>query len=317
MTHDNTDGRVRRGYMILVGIAIVAALIFNINAVKDLAGDRTDLVALLPDAAGIRVGAPVRVAGVESGRVTGIDFVQAGDSATVALHLRIEGESTRVIRADSEVRALRLRFIGQPVIQIEAGSAAAPAIRSGDTLFGSGSPDPLALLESGKDLPRALDSLMTAARQVAALSRARQPDLARLQAQLDGVLSAGRALSADLEGGSLGPMMAEGGLGAVSRLQARLGQLRLAVDAARARYIGNDAEGGSELTRALDSLKARVAAVTSELDALNERAAATGGGTLDRMARDSAIQVAIGRLQAQLDTLRQEGASIALRMFLP
>lgn len=317
MTHDNTDGRVRRGYLILAGIAIVAALIFNINAVKDLAGDRTDLVALVADASGIRVGAAVRVAGVESGRVTGIDFVQAGDSARIAIHLRIDGASTRVIRADSEVRALRLRFIGQPVIQIEAGSAAAPAIRDGDTLFGLATPDPLALLERGKDLPAALDSLMTAARQVAAMSRARQPDVDRLQTQLEEVMAAGRSLSADLEGGSLGPMMAQGGLGAVTRLQARLGQLRVAVDAARARYLGDEVEGGSELARSLASLNDRVAAVSAELDALNERAAATGGGTLDRMARDSAIQVAIGRLQAQLDTLRQEGASIALRMFLP
>lgn len=315
MTRDDTDGRARRGYLILAGILLAAVLIFNIQAVSDIAGERTELVALLPDASGVRVGTPVWVAGVEAGRITAIRFLSGGDSADIALHIVIRGDGVSVIRRDSDVRAIRLRVVGQPIVQIEAGSSAAPPVRAGDTLRARGRGDPFALLEQGKALPATLDSLMTSARRVAAMAGSREPELARLRESVAAMNAAAGALSLDLEGGSLGAMMAPGGLDGLGNLRARLAELAAAVDAASTRYRGADGVG-SPLGASLESLQGRVAALDADLDALATRMQA-GGGILYRMPRDSALQVALRGVRAQIDSVRQEAASIALRMFIP
>lgn len=315
MTRNDTDGRARRGYLIIIGLLIAAVLIFNIDAVQDLTSDRADLVALLPDASGVRVGTPVWVAGVESGTITGIDFLASGGNAQIALTLRIASEALAVIRRDSDVRAIRLRLIGQPVVQVEAGTAAAPAARSGDTLLAHPRVDTDLLLAEGTRLPAQLDSLLTSARQVAGMARSRSHDLERLQVRIDAVTSAAGVLSTELEGGSLGRFMEPGGLDPVARLGARLDSLGAELGAAIERYSGAEGEEAS-LPRSLQSLRARVAALRADLAVFNARFRA-GGGTLDRLARDSALQVAVRRVQAQVDTLRQEAASIALRMVHP
>lgn len=297
-------------------MVVAAALIFNLQAVRDLARDQIDLVAFLPDASGVRVGTPVRVAGVETGRVLGIDFLAAGDSAQIALNLRVGEDAAAVLRRDSEVRSVRLRGIGQPIVQIEAGSAAAPPIRSGDTLYGRPGVDPALLLERGKQLPAAIDSLLRSARRVQALARARGPDIERLQASIDATLAAASGLSRALEGGSLAGLLGpEGPLDAVARLQERLAELTAELDAAVARYSGGE-DGQDGVRPALESLGERVTGLRAELDALRARMA-DGGGFLYRLPRDSALTVAIRGIQAQIDSLREEAASIALRMILP
>lgn len=313
MAPESSDGRARRGYLILAGILIAAVVIFNVDAVKDMTGDRLDLVALLPDASGVRVGTPVWVAGVKAGRVIAIVFRPAGDSAEVALTLRVAEPAAAVIRLDSDVRAVRTRIVGQPVVQLEAGSAAAPPARPGDTLRAYPRVDPALLLERGKALPGAVDTLLTTARRVAELVRARAPEMERLQDRIDAAMAAADALSAVLQEGSLARLMsADGAPAAVPTLRARLDTLAAETAYVLGRYAGED----GDLRRELRQLAAGAAALQEDLDTLTARLNG-GRGFLGRMPRDSAIQVAIRGVRAQIDTLRQEAASIALRMVVP
>ncbi|HUE76814.1 MAG TPA: MlaD family protein [Longimicrobiales bacterium] len=316
-TETTTDSRTRRGYLILIGIFVAALLIFNLKAISDLVRDDVVLVAILADASGVRVGTPVRVAGIESGRVLGVSFVPAGDTTEVALLVTIDGSALSVVRADSDVRAVRLRVIGQPVVQLEAGSPDAPTVESGDTLRARPRLDPAELLVRGRGLPAALDSLLEASRYVQEMATGRMPELERLGVRVAATMEAADALSADLEHGSFARMAGPGGaLAGVARLRARLDEVTAALGPALARYAPGGADGNGELGGALRSLSARVTALQGDLDALSARME-EGGGVLDRLARDSALQVAIRGVQAQLDSLRQEGASIALRMMLP
>lgn len=324
-----THGRTRGGYLILIGIFLAAIVIFNLNALSDLTREEIDIVALLPDASGVRVGTPVRVAGVEAGRVLAIAFLPIADSAEVALTLRIEGDARTVLRADSDVRAIRIRVIGQPVVQLEPGSPSAPPVGPGDTLRATPRPDPLHLLERSRSLPGALDSLHDATVRLRAMAGGRAPDLERLGTGLAAVVDAAGALSRDLEQGSLGRMLGPGGaMDRLAQLRARLDEVAAVLGPALARYgagAGGDgaeagetgeADGSGELGAALRAVAGRVATLRTELDAMGARMA-EGGGILDRMGRDSALQVAVRGVQAQIDSLRAEAASIALRMILP
>ncbi len=48
-----------------------------------------------------------------------------------------------------------------------------------------------------------------------------------------------------------------------------------------------------------------------------EQRLAEGGGMMSRVARDSALAVAVAGVQAQIDSLRAEGMGFALRMLTP
>lgn len=316
LSESRNDGRARSGYLIAAALLIAAVLIFNIDAVRDLSRDDMDLVAILQDASGIRVGTPVRVAGVEVGRVIGIGFLPAGEAAEVALTLRIDRRARPVLREDSDVRAIRLRAIGQPIVQVEAGSPGAAPVHAGDTLRGKPRLDPLVLLDRSRSLPGALDSLLDAASQVQAMAAARSPDLERLRAGLDGALQAADAIARDLEHGSLARMLGPAGAGAgFERLRTRLDEVAAALGPVIERYTGDPA-GEPGMAASLHGLSDRVASLRADVDALSARMRA-GGGLLDRMARDSALQVAVHGVQAQMDTLRAEAMSILRRMILP
>lgn len=303
--------------MILIGIFVAALLIFNLDAILDLSRDEVVLVAILADASGVRVGTPVRVAGVQSGRVLGVAFVPAGDSTEVALTVRIDSDARSVLRADSDVRAVRLRVIGQPVVQLEAGSPQAPPVGPGDTLRARPRLSPRAVLDRGRELPGAVSSLLEATRQVQAMAEGRVPELERLGVGMAAALEAADDLSTDLERGSLSRMMGPGGaMDGVARLRTRLDQVTAALGPALERYAPGGPDAAGELSVALRSLSARVETLRTDLDALSGRMEA-GGGILHRMAGDSALQVAIRGVRAQLDSLRAEGASIALRMMVP
>lgn len=306
-----------------------AVAIFNADALADLTRSHLDLVALVPEAEGLRPGSAVWVEGVESGTVTGIAFLGTRaaamgggtDSAAVAVHIRIDAEAGEVITRGSDVQATRVRFIGQPVINVSAGQPGDPPIRDGDTLVAEPLPDPMALLEQGMALPAALDSMARAVQRIRSMAAGRGARVERLVDRLGAVTAAAGALAEDLEGGSVGLMMDEqrGVAARVGELQSTLSQLAAAASAVVDRYTPGDTATGappSELTSAVSSVLARVEELQTELETLQARLGG-GSGTLARMQQDSALQVAIQGVQAQIDSLMTEAMSLGFRMLLP
>lgn len=315
-SNSDPDQRTRGGFAILGGILVVAVLILNLQAVTDLTRDRLDLIIILPEAAAVTTGTPVWVEGVESGRVRTVEFVPTGDSVVVAVAVRLEGRTRAVLRRDSDAHALRDRFIGQPLVSLTAGTAAARPVAAGDTLRARPFVDPMDLLDRARGLPAQLTAVLEGARRVGALAEARQPELEVLARRVDAAMEAAAILSADMENGSLGPLLAEDGLAMqISALQARMAEVSGAVGTAMERYGGaGDAE--TELGVALESLSTRAAGLAADLDELGARMEA-GGGVLSRMEQDSALAVAIRGVQAQMDSVRSEATSIMLRMLVP
>lgn len=307
-----TDHRARGGLLIILGLLATAVLIFNLGDIAELTRDRLDLVVVVPEAPGVRVGTRVWVEGVESGRVRNVHFVPGADSVEVALDVRLEGRTRSALRADSDARAFRERFVGMPVVVLEGGSPGAPGVADGDTLRGSTYLDTTELLERARALPDELAALLERAQTVGSMVESRRPALAALGRQVDTAAAAAGALSADMEGGSLAQILAEDGLAPrLASLRERLAGVSEALDDITSRQTP---EGEQELVAALGSLRQRVERLREDVDGL---AGERGGGILTRMARDSAITVAIRGVQAQMDSVRAEAASILRRMMIP
>lgn len=309
------------GYGIIAGLVIAIALIVNFPRVVDRFSDRYDLVVLLPQAGGVRPGTPVEVAGMEAGVVTAVEMLTVrrplagGDTAGVALHVRLEESTRAVIRADSPVQAGARRMIGEELIRIEPGSAWAPTVDDGDTLLAVPRSSAREVLSAAESFPATLDSLMLSGREIAALVEARRSDLSRLESRSAAALEEAGALLAGLEGGSIGRLLSDPAVPArIGSLRATVAELSAAIDTALTRYTGDDP--GASLAPALERLSRRSERLRTELALLQERIE-EGDGMLGRMRRDSALAVALTGVQAQVDTLRAEAMSIVKRMFLP
>jgi hypothetical protein len=310
-----TDRPARRGFLILFALGVAAVVVFNLQAIRDLTRSQIDIVALIEEAPGVRVGTEVWAEGVKVGRVKQVMIQKHDDAAMVALDLRVDARATTIITASSDVRASRQRFIGEPIVRLFAGAPGDLRLQSGDTIIGVPRPSPEALLDRAMELPPMLDSLVHDARLVQAQIEARRPHFDQLASQLEALGDATSGLAALLDEGSLGRML-DGRTGAL----ARVGALRLRVSElseATARMIDRYSPTGDVgLAAQLDALARRARNVEASLARL-EALVDEGDGFVARAQADTAIEVAVRGVQIQLDSLMAEAHSVILRMFLP
>lgn len=297
---------------ILAGLFIAAALIFNLDVILDQFRGYVDVVAIVTETSGVRIGAPVAVEGVEAGRVTGIDFVDLGGAGALALHVRLQDDFQSVVRRGSRAYTARERFIGAPGLRISAGPPGAPPIQDGDTIY----PDVMvsldSLLDRGMAVPPMLDSLGSAVTELNRLASAGRPAIGLLIERVNVVTSEAGALRADLSEGSLRRFLDDPTLGGrVTRLRERVTQLSEVAAEMSARYQDPELSGG------IESVSLRAQRLGQALDELQTNMAEGGGGFIPRAARDSALAVAIQGVQAQIDSLRAAGLGFAVEMILP
>lgn len=311
VTHDPTRTRARRGLAILAGLLVAAALIFNLDVVLDRFRGYVDVVALVSQTSGVRIGSPVWVTGIEAGRVTAIDFMALGGTSVLAVHVRLENRVRDVVRKDSRSQTARDRFIGEPAVRISAGTPTAPPIQPGDTLYPLDVISLDTLLERGLAFPAALDSLTTALSELSELADDRHASATAIMDRLSVASAEASALRSDLEGGSIERWLRDPELGErAARLQQRMAELGEAAEEMQARY------GDPELRAGAASVATRARRLGVALEGLEERMA-EGRGFIPRAAQDSAIPVAIRGVQAQIDSLTNAGLGFALRMILP
>ncbi len=284
------------------------------DAVLDLFRDHLRVVALVPEAPAIRVGSPALLEGVPVGRVTRIAFVHAGDSATLALDLRLDGRARALLRSDSRARATRQRFVGQPVIVLSAGHEGAATIRNGDTLRGRPLPSLQDILERGRRLGAATDSVLQDTSALRRLTSARAPEIRRLRDALSSLAGeAGDLVTTVREGPASEATRPGGALDRLGAVRRDLDRVIEALGAAESRYRTG---GGGELGTRLMDVRRRASELDASVARLQDRFGA-GAGIVGRLPRDSALFVAVQSLRASVDSLVSDAGSLAVRMFLP
>lgn len=310
MQDDSVTRRTRRGYALIAGLVLAAIVVFNVDVIEGWFSDHVQVVALVRETRGIRVGSPVWVAGIEVGRVTAIEFVDH-PTAPVAVSLRLDGRARAAVRKASHAHTAKRRFIGQPTVRIGAGPGDSPAVESGDTLQPSDLPSIEELLEQGMAFPPTLDSLRLTLGRLQGLIEERSPGLDTLVDRLARATAEAETLRQGLETGSLGRWLDDPTLPRrIERLRAHTTALSDAV--ARLERKGDE----DKLGPGLRSVAERAERLGVQLDRL-QRTLNEGEGFVSRMQRDSALAVAVAEVTAQIDSLRAEGLDFVVRMFLP
>ena len=155
--------RALAGTIIIVVLTTLALATFFLDQVLPLFRRTVTVVAVFPNAPGVRSGTPVWVAGVPAGTIRQIELLPPRDTLErVALDLEVSRSVAEQLRRDSRVRFTSLQMIGEKVVEVLPGSATSPQLADGDTLrVRISSTDMAQISASAAQARLALDSLMS------------------------------------------------------------------------------------------------------------------------------------------------------------
>jgi phospholipid/cholesterol/gamma-HCH transport system substrate-binding protein len=162
MTESNGSIEVKVGALVLFAIALLAGFVLVLGDFSFSEGRR--LHVEFDNAAGLKPGADVAIAGLNVGQVQSLAFQRHDDEETGSVvsaraTLRVDREHFETIRTSSNFYISRRGVLGEPYIEIVTRSFEAPTIEPGSTHEGVSPPRIDLLTAKAKDLLDALTSL--------------------------------------------------------------------------------------------------------------------------------------------------------------
>ena len=131
-----TSREVRVGLVIVVGLAGLAALLAMAGGGPGFLTARTSIDVTFRDAQGIRPGSPVRIAGLDSGRVSAVDLVEDADGSLRArVRIALPGDLAARLRQDVKI-VVHASLTGQACINVVSSGRSAVALVPGQVVTG-------------------------------------------------------------------------------------------------------------------------------------------------------------------------------------
>jgi phospholipid/cholesterol/gamma-HCH transport system substrate-binding protein len=120
--------KLRVGMFVLIGLAAFLGMIYALGARARLFEPRFTVSAEFTEVGGLVGGATVRLAGVQIGRVSGVDL-PSQPGGKVRVDMTIARRFGDRIRQDSVARIETQGLLGDRIIEITVGTAAAPPVQ--------------------------------------------------------------------------------------------------------------------------------------------------------------------------------------------
>src|SRR5437867_10108023 len=158
--------KFRVGVFVLVALAVFLGLVYALGARARLFEARYTIHADFAEVGGLVEGATVRLAGVQIGRVTGV-HLPGEPGGKVRVDLNIARRYAARIRKNSVARIETQGLLGDKVVEITVGTAAAPALAAGDVLVARDPADFGRVLAADADTVKDVSALAAALRETA------------------------------------------------------------------------------------------------------------------------------------------------------
>lgn len=131
-----TWDQLKVGLTVLVGLGILGFAMYHIGRAANIFADRYELVALLPEAPGLRVGGSVMIAGQAAGTIEDIEFLPVDGDTTrnLKVTMSINEELREQVRGDSKVKVRTLGLLGDKVLDIKPGTPRFAVLTANDTV---------------------------------------------------------------------------------------------------------------------------------------------------------------------------------------
>ncbi len=123
---DRERFELKVGIFVFVGILMLGLIVVVLGAKQDLFSSQYRLYAEFEEVSGLKVGAPVRLSGVDVGTVDEIKFPDTKGEKKLKVRLQIRSEVRDRIRDDSKAEIATQGVLGDKYIGISLGTDGAP-----------------------------------------------------------------------------------------------------------------------------------------------------------------------------------------------
>jgi phospholipid/cholesterol/gamma-HCH transport system substrate-binding protein len=207
--------QLRVGLTVLVASATLAVLIFFMSGTGGWFTHKIRLRSYFDNAGGLRVGAPVRLAGVDIGNVTGVRVVNGRQATPVEVTLKVNTTYMFSLRKDSVTVMSTAGILGETFVDIDSATAKGPEAADGDVLQSRGQPDVQDVVRASQGTLQNMDALLKRVDRILAFVESGQGSIGKviydpaLYDRLNGVVGEFKGLLDDIQSGkgSIGPLL--------------------------------------------------------------------------------------------------------------
>ena len=174
--------QLRVGITVIVASLTLALLLFLMSGTAGLFTPRITLKSYFDNAQGLRVGAPVRLSGVDIGNVSKIRIVPDRDKqiTPVEITMRVSTKYSYGLRRDSVTSLDTAGVLGETYLDIESAQAIGSPAHDGDTLPTQVHPDFNQVVRASQSTLQNLDALLKRADRILAFAESGKGSLGKL-----------------------------------------------------------------------------------------------------------------------------------------
>lgn len=173
---------LRVGITVIVASLVLAVLLFLMSGTGGFFTKRITLYSYFDNASGLRVGAPVRLSGVDIGNVVNIRVIPDKDkqSTPVEVTMKVTTKYGFNLRRDSVTSLDTAGVLGETYLDIESSQAIGAFAQNGDTLPTQVHPDFNEVVRSSQSTLQNMDALLKRADRILAFAESGKGSLGKL-----------------------------------------------------------------------------------------------------------------------------------------
>jgi phospholipid/cholesterol/gamma-HCH transport system substrate-binding protein len=154
--------QLKVGITVLVALTTLAVLIFLMSGTGGVFTEKIELKSYFDNASGLRVGAPVRLNGVDIGNVTTIQVVADHNKqlTPVEVVMKVNTKFHFGLHKDSKTLLSTAGVLGETYIDIDSSEAIQPEVQNGDILPSQNVPDFSDVVRAGQGTLQNMDALL-------------------------------------------------------------------------------------------------------------------------------------------------------------
>jgi len=207
--------QLRVGLTVIFACITLAVLIFLMTGTGGWFTHKIILRSYFDNAQGLRVGAPVRLAGVDIGNVTRIEIDSRRTADPVAVTMKVNTTYHNGMRKDSVTIMSTAGILGETYIDIDSSAAKGPEVVDGDTLAARDQPQIEDVVRASQGTLQNMDALLKRTDRIIAYIESGKGSIGKviydpgLYDRLNATVAEFKSLMDDIQSGkgSLGPLL--------------------------------------------------------------------------------------------------------------
>ncbi len=174
--------QLRVGLTVILASVTLGFLLFLMSGTAGLFTPRITLKSYFDNAEGLRIGAPVRLSGVDIGNVTHIGIVNEVDKrlTPVEVTVKVSTKYGYALRRDSVTSLETAGVLGETYLDIDSSQAVAGQVQDGDTLPTQVHPDFNQVVRASQSTLQNMDALLKRADRILAFAESGKGSLGKL-----------------------------------------------------------------------------------------------------------------------------------------